>query len=222
MALDMHKDHLSANELDLKDPYVLSSLGLYAIHNVIRRNLASCAEHAKQVNKSNMAPFLTYANYTLHVLKDQLESVDTIWFPKFATYDQRFTAQIEAHRPIIKEIEELERLLEVEAFAESTDIVSQSFGQLHKWVDSEFDTEEALTNQLGHLVPIGEIQELEKRQEERRLAQVKVYGHLWTAVYLLRGLGPKERAIFPPGIPKVVASGMLTAGALQFRKYVDL
>ncbi|RMJ28771.1 Nudix domain-containing protein [Aspergillus sp. HF37] len=39
--LQLHKDHLSADELNLQDPYVTSSLPLSAIHNVIRRNLSA-------------------------------------------------------------------------------------------------------------------------------------------------------------------------------------
>jgi hypothetical protein len=41
--------------------------------------------------------FGTYANYTIFVLEDQLDAVDTIWFLAFAKYDERFHEQIVAH-----------------------------------------------------------------------------------------------------------------------------
>ncbi|KAH8585514.1 hypothetical protein B0O99DRAFT_530627 [Bisporella sp. PMI_857] len=217
-SLTLHKDRISADALNLKDPYVASSLGLFAIHNVLRRSVASCAQHAKNVSSSNAVPFIFYSSYTLHVLKDQLESVDTVWFPKFSEYDERFNAQIKAHEPIYQMVAALEELLELEKLVEKASLISEKFEELHKSIDVEFDAEEQFSNELGHRVPIDEIRVMEKKQEERRSAQVKIYGHLWSAVYLLRALAPKERAIFPPGIPKVVVSGMLTAGAFQFRK----
>jgi hypothetical protein len=167
----------------------------------------------------NIEPFVYYANYTLHVLEDQLESVDSIWFPVFARYDERFKEHIAAHAPLRQQITELQKLLNSTSLEETLQTqVAAGFDQLYQQIVAQFDAEEDLVNKLGRQVPIDEIQNLEKQQEARRRADVKVYGHLWTAVYLLRSLDPKERAIFPPGIPKLVVSGMLTAGALQFRR----
>jgi hypothetical protein len=45
--------------------------------------------------------------------------------------------------------------------------------------------QEMLSNNLRHEVPMSEIRQLEKRQEARRLAAIKAYGNLWSAVYLL-------------------------------------
>lgn len=170
------------------------------------------------MNKSNSAAFITYASYTLHVLEDQLESVDTLWFPKFGTYNLRFREQIEHHEYILNLVTEIKPLLKGGRVVENASSVAQHLEHLSWKVNEEFDSEELFINELADLVPLEDIRELEKKQEERRLMQVKAYGHLWTAVYLLRGLAPEERAIFPPGIPKIVVSGMLTAGALQFRK----
>ncbi|KAF4635654.1 hypothetical protein G7Y89_g2451 [Cudoniella acicularis] len=211
-SLSMHKDSLSANTLDLKDQHVSAALGLFAIHNVLRRTLFACAQHAKNVSASNTIPFICYSSYTLNLLKEQLQSVDTVWFPKFSEYDGRFREQIRAHEPIVAMVTELEELLEPQNLVKKAVLISEKFEEIHKRVNLEFDIEEILSNELGHRVPMDEIRGMEKNQEERRAAQVKIYGHLWSAVYLLRALSPKERAIFPPGIPKVVMSGMLTAG----------
>jgi len=189
------------------------------IHNVIRRNLAACARNAKTVKPSDLTPFVFYANYTLRVLEDQLESVDTIWFPVFAQYNEDFKKQISAHAPLRESVNELQAQLKSTSLESTVATqISDAFEQLRARVEAQFDLEESLVNQLGRQIPIDEICKLEKQQEARRMSQVKAYGHLWTAVYLLRGLDPKERAIFPPGIPKLVVSGMLTAGAFQFRK----
>jgi hypothetical protein len=200
---------------------VSSSLALFAIHNVIRRNLAACAEHAASVQPANIDAFATYAKYTLHVLRDQLDSVDEIWFPAFAEHDARFLEQKNAHEGLYQKITALEAQLatsppQLEQLL-ATEIAT-SFTDLHDLTTAQYDAEESLVNSLGRKVPIETIRSLEKKQEERRRADVKVYGHLWTAVYLLRGLEPKERAIFPPGIPKLIVGGMLTAGAMQFRR----
>ncbi|RHZ57239.1 xanthocillin biosynthesis cluster protein xanF [Aspergillus thermomutatus] len=224
-ALHLYKDRLSAEDLDLKDPHVSSSLALFAIHNVIRRNLKACAEHATSVQPATADAFVTYAKYTLHVLRDQLDSVNQIWFPVFAEHDARFGEQkgahdalyekltaLEAHLPGAAEPAQLEHILDL-----STEIAGE-FRELHEMTDKQYDVEEDLVNQLGRRVPIATIRGLEKKQEERRRRDVKAYGQLWTAVYLLRGLEPKERAIFPPGIPKLIMGGMLTAGAMQFRR----
>lgn len=237
-ALHIHKDRLSAEDLDLKDPHgtstsmpaypyqtkdtewnetVSSSLALFAIHNVIRRNLKACAEHASTVSEANIDAFATYAKYTLHVLRDQLDSVDEIWFPVFAEHDARFLDQKDAHDALYQKITALEAHLAT-ATAPQLEQIGAGFADLHESTDKQYDLEEDLVNALGRKVPIETIRSLEKKQEERRRADVKVYGHLWTAVYLLRGLEPKERAIFPPGIPKLIVGGMLTAGAMQFRR----
>ncbi|GFF39925.1 hypothetical protein IFM51744_04289 [Aspergillus udagawae] len=220
-ALQMHRDHISAEDLDLKDPHVSSSLALFAIHNVIRRNLKACAEHAPSVQPASIDAFATYAKYTLHVLRDQLTSVDEIWFPVFAEYDPRFLAQKDAHDALYQKISALETHLATVS-AEQDQLlateIAAGFADLHNITDKQYDLEEELVNQLGRKVPMEKIRALEKKQEERRRADVKVYGHLWMAVYLLRGLEPKERAIFPPGIPKLIVGGMLTAGAMQFRR----
>ncbi|PKX96553.1 xanthocillin biosynthesis cluster protein xanF [Aspergillus novofumigatus IBT 16806] len=222
-ALHMHKDRLSAEGLDLKDPHVSSSLALFAIHNVIRRNLQACAEHATTVQPANIDAFTTYAKYTLHVLRDQLTSIDEIWFPVFAEHDPRFLTQKDAHDALYQKLTVLEAQLatspaELEGNQPLSTEIAGAFAELHDLTDRQYDLEEDLVNQLGRKVPIETIRALEKKQEERRRADVKVYGHLWTAVYLLRGLEPKERAIFPPGIPKLIVGGMLTAGAMQFRR----
>lgn len=158
----------------------------------------------------------------MNVLKDQLESVDTIWFPRFAEYNERFLAQMKAHEQIRNMVAEIEPLLEPESFLKNATSISEKFQALHERVNWEYDTEERLSNELGHCVPMGEIRALEKKQDQRRAAMVKIYGHLWSAVYLLRALSPKERAIFPPGIPNVVMGGMLTAGGIQFKRYANL
>lgn len=221
-ALHIHKDRLSAEDLDLKDPHISSSLALFAIHNVIRRSLKACAEHASTVQAANIDAFATYAKYTLHVLRDQLSSVDEIWFPAFAEHDSRFVAQKDAHDALYQRITVLEAHLATSTAPEEMQLVSTetaaAFADLHNLTDKQYDVEEELVNTLGRTMPIETIRGLEKKQEERRRADVKVYGHLWTAVYLLRGLEPKERAIFPPGIPKLIVGGMLTAGAMQFRR----
>ncbi|RHZ60380.1 hypothetical protein CDV55_100262 [Aspergillus turcosus] len=218
-ALHIHKDRLSAEDLDLKDPHVSSSLALFAIHNVIRRNLKACAEHAVSVQPANIDAFATYAKYTLHVLRDQLDSVDQIWFPVFAEHDSRFLERNDVHDALYQKITALEaHLATATATAPQLEEIAASFADLHESTNKQYDLEEDLVNALGRKVPIETIRALEKRQEERRRADVKVYGHLWTAVYLLRGLEPKERAIFPPGIPKLIVGGMLTAGAMQFRR----
>ncbi|KAF7125157.1 hypothetical protein CNMCM5793_001266 [Aspergillus hiratsukae] len=218
-ALHIQKDRLSAEDLDLKDPHVSTSLALFAIHNVIRRNLAACAEHAASVQQANIDAFATYAKYTLHVLRDQLSSVDEIWFPAFAEHDPRFLEQKDAHEALYQKITALEtHLATATATAPQLEQIAAAFTDLHESTNAQYDHEESLVKGLGRKVPIETIRGLEKKQEERRRADVKVYGHLWTAVYLLRGLEPRERAIFPPGIPKLIVGGMLTAGAMQFRR----
>lgn len=161
----------------------------------------------------------------MFVLEDQLDATDTIWFPTFAKYNSRFGQQMAAHEALKPKIQELKLLLPSKEKPVSLEQlpkeqISNGFRELHDLVNHEYDKEEEMSNSLGHRVPIEEIQKLEKQQGARRLAAVKIYGHLWCAVYLLRSLSPKERAIFPPGLPKVVASGMMTGGAFQFRKYV--
>lgn len=189
---------------------------------MVRRNLASCAEHAKTVTGPNVAPFIAYAKYTLHVTNDQLESVEKIWFPVFSEYDSRFSAQTIAHAPLKEKVSLLNEMLTTENTVESNlpKKIADTFTELRNEIEIQYDIEEDLSNWLGRRVPLDRIKAMEKQQEERRKGDVKTYGHLWTAVYMLRSLNPKERAIFPPGIPKFVASGMLTAGAMQFRKYV--
>ncbi|ERF73281.1 hypothetical protein EPUS_03113 [Endocarpon pusillum Z07020] len=109
--LNLHKDDLSAQSLDLKDHHVSASLGLFIIHNVVRRNLLACFENAQQVNASNIGAFGTYVNYTMFVLEDQLDATDTIWFPTFAKYNSRFGQQIAAHKALKPKIQELKLLL---------------------------------------------------------------------------------------------------------------
>jgi hypothetical protein len=174
--------------------------------------------HAKNVKKSNEAPFLTYAKYTLYLLEDQLQAVDSLWFPEFDKYDTRFNAQIQRHSTLFEQISTIREHLEKKSVSENVEEVSAKFQSLSEAVNEQYDVEEQLCKELGHKVSLNEIKELERQQEERRKVQVKTYGHLWTALYVLRGLSPKEREIFPPGIPKVVISGMLTAGSFQFRK----
>lgn len=140
----------------------------------------------------------------------------------FAEYDPGFQAEIVAHEPLREQITALQDLLSVmtsaEKVEESLPKIAEGFAHLRSQISAQYDIEEDLVCSLGKKVPIDRIRGMEKLQEERRKSDVKTYGHLWTAVYLLRGLNPKERAIFSPGIPKFVAGGMLTAGAMQFRR----
>ena len=96
--------------------------------------------------------------------------------------------------------------------------VSDAFRDLHGDINPIYDKEEAMSNELGHRVPIEVVRELEKKQEQRRKASVKTYGHLWCATYLLKSMKPQERAIFPPGLPKLVANGMMSGGAMHYRR----
>lgn len=199
-----------------------SSLGLFIIHNVVRRNLQSCYTNATSVSRSTAAPFLTYARYTIFVTEDQLDSVDTIWFPTFGKYDDRFNAQIQAHEALRSSIASVKKAVDAaegEPDQESLwQAVSDAFRDLHQQTESTYDKEEALSNGLGHQIPMDVIKELEKQQEQRRRASVKTYGHLWCASYLLKSMNPQERAIFPPGLPKLVANGMMSGGAMHYRR----
>ncbi|PKY03803.1 hypothetical protein P168DRAFT_327842 [Aspergillus campestris IBT 28561] len=224
MALNLHKDRLSADELDLKDPYITGSLGFFVIHNVIRRNLTTCAEHMRNLSVAEIEPYITYAKYTLHVTLDQIISSDELWFPMFADHDNRFTPYIVAHEQPRAQIVGLRELLSsLDPSSGSIDDsiraqVTDGFTDLYNILNKQFDEEETLVNGLGRQVPLEKIQALQKKQEERRKADVKTYGHLWTAVYLLRSLELKEREIFPPGVPKFIASAMLTAGGMQYKR----
>lgn len=129
---------------------------------------------------ANIDAFVTYAKYTLHVLRDQLTSVDEIWFPVFAEHDPRFLAQKDAHDALYQRITAVDAQLATPP-AElgqnellSTEIAA-AFAELHELTDKQFDLEEDLVNQLGRKVPMDTIRGLEKKQEERRRADVKVY-----------------------------------------------
>ncbi|KAI9767097.1 MAG: hypothetical protein M1840_005886 [Geoglossum simile] len=242
--LTLHKDNLNAQSVDLRDPYgmklvdleeplltinnlplVSGSLGLFAIHNVIRRNLRACGLNAGSIDDTSLAAFLRYAKYTLIVLKDQLYSCDKIWFPTFAKYDGDFTKQIEAHKPIVAKIAEVVGILassssgSLDSFPATE--ISTAFERISSLIEPLFDEEERLSNQLGRSAPLDEIKEMGKKQEAHRRKMAKEQGQLWSTVYVLRGLSVREREIFPPGIPKLVLGGMLTAGALQYRKYIS-
>lgn len=199
-----------------------SSLGLFIIHNVIRRNLESCAINAPSVDKSSAAPFLTYARHTLFVTDDQLASVDSIWHPAFTKYDPRFNDQTPVHEGLRSKIERVKKALD--AAEEEPDqkalwhAVSDVFRDLHADIDSVYDQEEAMSNELGHKMPIEVVREIAKKQEERRRASVRKYGHLWCAAYLLKSMKPHERAIFPPGLPKMMANGMMRGGGMHYRR----
>ncbi|PLN85913.1 hypothetical protein BDW42DRAFT_159651 [Aspergillus taichungensis] len=224
MALNLHKDRLSADDLDLKDPYITGSLGFFIIHNVIRRNLTTCAEHMRNLSVAEIEPYITYAKYTLHVTLDQIISSDELWFPMFAEHDNRFAPYIVAHEQPRAQIVGLRELLSsldpISGFIDDSvrAQIADKFTELYSILNKQFDEEEVLVNELGRQVPLEKIQAMQKRQEERRKADVKTYGHLWTAVYLLRSLVPKERAIFPPGVPKFIANAMMTAGGMQFKR----
>lgn len=218
--LNINRNGLSSKQLDLQDDHVQASLGLFMIHNVVLRNLESCAKGATTaMDLKSAAAFLTYANYTLHFTQDQLESVDKIWFPAFARHDPDFNDQTQKHQPIYVEIDSLRGQLN-KASKNGADWhdVAAGFEQLRDKLEPLYLEEEQLSNKLGHRVPLEEIRGLEAQQEKRRVGGTKSHGQLWSVVYLLRSLKPAEREIFPPGLPKIVASGMLTGGAFQYGK----
>ena len=153
---------------------------------------------------------------------DQLQSVNEIWYPTFAKYDTRFNNQIEIHEGCRSQIAVAKKALDA-AEAEPSEktlwqAVSDVFRDLHEQMDQTYDAEEAMSNELGHKVPIEVIKELEKQQEERRKASIKTYGHLWCGTYLLKSMKPHERAIFPPGMPKLVVNGLMSGGSMAFRR----
>ncbi|KAB8542083.1 hypothetical protein FH972_025546 [Carpinus fangiana] len=226
--LQMRAETLSARELNMKDAHVVASLGLFVIHNVIRRNLASCSSGALTVSSTSSSagldkdPFLTYASYTIFTVTDHFDALDTIWFPAFTGYDKRFQSQIDQHDSVVRpELVALQTAVERARAAPATDkqawqAVSDHFARLLALIEPIFDLEEQLSNGLGHRVPISEIRSLEKQQESRRQDAVKVYGNLWSACFLLRSMTKGEKEVFPPGLPRVVANGMMTAGAVKY------
>ena len=201
---------------------VAASLGLFMIHNNIRRNLLACSRNAIAVPALKQEQFRYYADYTLHVLEDQLESVDTIWFPAFAKYDSRFDDQITAHASIKEKIGQLRDLLKPTEEGFPAEQISRGFEGLHSQVNQEFDLEEQLSNDLGHVVPLAEIKKMEAQQESRRKADEKTWGLPWTFAFLMKGLSPKERAIFPPGVPRLVKDAMLGTGTLRHSRYASI
>lgn len=189
------------------------------IHNNIRRNLLACSKHAKIVTTPKHELFRYYADYTLHVLEDQIESVDTIWFPALAKYDTRFNDQITAHVSIKEKVAQLKAHLKPTDEPFPVEQISAAFDYLHAQVNAEFDLEEQLSNVLGRVVPLQEIKKMEAQQEARRKADEKIWGLPWTFAYLMKGLSPKERAIFPPGMPRLVKDAILGAGTLRHSRY---
>ena len=190
------------------------------IHNNIRRNLLTCSQHAKSVTAPKYDLFRYYADYTLHVLEDQLDSVDTIWFPAFAKYESRFNDQITAHAPIKEKVVQLKELLKPTEESFPCGQIAAEFQTLHEQVNSEFDKEEQLSNDLGRVVPLDEIKKLDAQQEARRKADERVWGLPWTFAFLMKGLSPKERAIFPPGMPRLIKDAMLGTGTLRHSRSV--
>ncbi len=212
--------HETSNPLIPRRSKVAASLGLFMIHNNIRRNLLTCSQHAKSVTAPKYDPFRYYADYTIYVLEDQLESVDTIWFPIFAKYDSRFIDQINAHAPIKEKIGQLKELLKPTEESFPCGQIAAEFQTLHELVNSEFDKEEQLSNDLGRVVPLEEIKKLDAQQEARRKADEKIWGLPWTFAFLMKGLSPKERAIFPPGMPRLIKDAMLGTGTLRHSRLV--
>lgn len=190
------------------------------IHNNIRRNLWTCSQHAKSVTAPKYDLFRYYADYTLHVLEDQIESVDTLWFPAFAKYDSRFSDQIAAHASIKQKIGQLKELLKPTEESFPCGQIAAEFESLHEHVNSEFDKEEQLSNDLGRVVPLAETKKLDTQQEARRKADEKKWGLPWTFAFLMKGLSPKERAIFPPGMPRLIKDAMLGTGTLRHSRSV--
>lgn len=221
--LVIHHDRLSTKCLDLKDDHVKASLGLFMIHNVVRRNLLSCAQGARTISDAKSADsFAAYATYTLFVTRDQLESVDEIWFPEFSKYDAAFDEQVHRHQTVYEHIEttgaSLRKARQIISDKGGWEDLAVHFETLHGLLAPMFDEEESLANGLGHRVPLETIAHLNGQQDKRRLQASKTHGQLWSVVYLLRSLKPSERDIFPPGLPKLVAGGMLAGGAVQYNK----
>ena len=146
--------------------------------------------------------------------------MDTIWFPAFGKYNSRFNDQISAHAPIKEKAGQLKELLKPSKEAFPAEQVSTAFETLYEQVNKEFDVEEQLSNDLGHLVALEEIKKLETQQEARRKAVEKTWGLPWTFAFLMKGLSPKERAIFPPGLPRLVKDAMLSTGTLRHSRSV--
>lgn len=148
--------------------------------------------------------------------------MDDIWSPAFAKYDTRFNDQTQVHEGLRNKTVSMKKALDAAEGEPDQEFlwhaVSDAFRDLHGEINPIYDKEEAMSNELGHRVPIEAVRELEKKQEQRRKASVKKYGHLWCATYLLRSMKPQERAIFPPGLPKLVASGMMSGGAMHYRR----
>ncbi|KAL5355677.1 hypothetical protein BJX96DRAFT_66456 [Aspergillus floccosus] len=218
--LNLHRDRLSVAEVDLHDPYVTANLGLFIIHNVLRRNLASCARHAKSLATANFEPFLAYTRYTLQLLEEHLRCAEDIALPVYTEWDPRFSALIDGHKQLRKELAPLKTLLATPSWKLPAVLpqIADSLAILQEKLYPQFDTVEDLVDQTARQIPLETIKAMDDKLEERRRQDSRKQGTVWVAFYLTRGLSPEERELGALRTPKHKLEGMLTAGELQFRR----
>lgn len=224
--LGINKDNLRPSELDLSDPTVKIIAEIFVSHNIVRRNLLSCASNARAIDPGNADAFCYYATHTTLVLEEQLEISDMIWFPAFTEYEGDFYNQIKAHWRLKTKAAELRGLIPpanqgIELAPKRLEMIATKFEELYELVNAAYDKEEIFLNRLGHRVPIRALEHLYKQQAARRTKFVHSHGQMWSGLFLARSLHPEETEIMPPSLPRLVANGMIAAASLQFKKAIS-
>lgn len=198
---------------------------------VITRSLQSCVNKASTVKPSTRPYFTRYASYALELLESRLDATEKSWFPVLSKYDGDFGERAKAHYPQLREATRRARetlLPQQQGDSKTTaavaggeeDRVPKVLAALWGELEPVLRGEQALLGKVGASVSAEDRSALEEEDKRRRLALMKKDGHLWCAAYTMRSLTPKERESFPPGVPGLAKSAMLTAGNWQFSRLV--
>ncbi|KAK6350325.1 hypothetical protein TWF696_006556 [Orbilia brochopaga] len=225
--IKIDKWNISASTVDMKDPVVASTIGLFMIHALLRRSLRCVARQARTVEPGKRAAFVTYAKAALELLHDHHGHEEHLWFPLMQPYVD-FSESSHEH-------EEIERLmthgLELLKTAQAH-VNARNDASAPAWPGEEISTtterlvelllphlqkEETLACLYGRRAPLSVYHDFEEKIQDAVSKMMKRIGFVWSAAYQLRHFSKKEKEVFPP-MPAVVRGVIGFLGWLLYGK----
>ncbi|EWC48692.1 hypothetical protein DRE_01914 [Drechslerella stenobrocha 248] len=223
--LSIDKFNLSAATVDMKDPVVASTIGLFTVHALVRRSLRSVARQARSMEPARRAAFLPYLKFAFATLDSHHHHEEDLWFPAMKPYVD-FAESSQEHEEIESLLHQnLEHFKTAEAHVKGGadapawpgEEISATTERLLELLVPHLAKEETLACLYARRVPLAVYEEFEKKIEKMVMDELKKVGLVWGTAFQLRHWSAGEKEIWPP-MPYLVRAGFEFFGWLIYGK----
>lgn len=168
----------------------MMGLGLFIVHNVLRRSLLSVAAHARTQPQPPSPDFLHYASFVMEFLDQHHHHEDHIFFPTLQPWID-FSESAHEHEEISRRIAAVNDTVKT-----AGEPLAGSVEALLETLDQHLKKEEWLVNRFARRIPLDVLEGVDKRLQDAIQEDNKEPGSIWVLSFFMRFAPPLSKSSF--------------------------